>query len=890
MRHVHLSGLALLFLGYCLRSVAGDLDQAQEQFQTGDYIGCVDTLRKSLQDQASGEERYLLLSKAEMTVGHYREALKTIKEGLEREPESIRLRWKAREIYQANGQTDSANDIPEEIFRNVSSRPWAYRDPVNIVVFGQAVLARGADPKQVLTKIFDPAKKADPKLVDVYLAGGNLALDKHDFALAAKQFEAALKLFPDEPELHYGLAQAYAPSDTAAMSGAVEAALERNSNHVGSLLLLADHTIDAEDYNEAAELLDRIKAINPWHPDAWAYRAALAHLQNQPHQEEGARETALQFWPTNPRVDYLIGLKLSQNYRFAEGAAHQRQALANELDYLPAKAQLAQDLLRLGDEVKGWRLAQEVQKRDAYDVQAYNLANLHDVMAKFTTLTNRDFLVRMGSHEAAVYGPQVLALLSQAHSNLCTKYSLEPKRPTIVEVFPEQKDFAVRTFGMPGNPGYLGVCFGRVVTANSPAAQHGHPVNWQAVLYHEFCHVVTLQITKNKMPRWLSEGISVYEESQANPAWGQRMNSRYREMVLGDELTPVSKLSGAFLAPKSEMHLQFAYYESSLVVEFLVQRFGLGKLKAILGDLGQGMSINEAIERNVSQTRLNDLLQANSGETNGAMERIDKEFAAFAKERAEKLAPGLDWDKPEFVKDREEGKKRRGRPRGLAMSPEAEDEAWKAWGKSRPTNFWFMMREAERLTVDKKWSEAKPVLTKLVELYPDFAGPDSAYRMLAATCRRLGETNAEREVLGRFAEKDDEAPDAYQRLMELDATNQDWGVVALNARRYLAVNPLVPVPYRFLAQSSEKLGDTQTGIISYRALVEMDPADPAEAHFQLAQLLHRNRNPEARLQVLMALEEAPSYRPALRLLLEVAGESKGDTIPVTEPQNKVPTP
>src|SRR4029077_16209824 len=242
---------------------------------------------------------------------------------------------------------------------------------------------------------------------------------------------------------------------------------------------------------------------------------------------------------------------------------------------------------------------------------------------------------------------------------------------TIVEIFAEQKDFAVRTFGMPGNPGYLGVCFGSVVTANSPAVQHGHPVNWQAVLYHEFCHVITLQMTKNKMPRWLSEGISVYEEGQQNPAWGQRMTPKYREMILGDDLTPVSKLSGAFLDPKSEMHLQFAYYESSLVVEFLVQRFGLDKLKAILGDLGQGMPINEAIERNVSQTRLNDLLRANSGETNGAMERIDQEFAAFARERAEKLAPGLDWEKPEFAKDREEGKQqRRGRPRGLAMSPE----------------------------------------------------------------------------------------------------------------------------------------------------------------------------------------------------------------------------
>ena len=118
---------------------------------------------------------------------------------------------------------------------------------------------------------------------------------------------------------------------------------------------------------------------------------------------------------------------------------------------------------------------------------------------------------------------------------------------------------------MPGNPGYLGVCFGTLVTANSSAAHPGHEVNWHSVLYHEFCHVVTLQITRNKMPRWLSEGISVYEEEQANPSWGQRMNPKYREMVLGGELTPISKLSGAFLAPRTPIHLQFAYYESSLV-------------------------------------------------------------------------------------------------------------------------------------------------------------------------------------------------------------------------------------------------------------------------------------------------------------------------------------
>src|SRR5262249_12289510 len=224
-----------------------------------------------------------------------------------------------------------------------------------------------------------------------------------------------------------------------------------------------------------------------------------------------------------------------------EGAEQQRQALQFHADYLPAKSQLAQDLLRMGDEAEGWKLAEEVQKQDGYDVEAYNLVNLRETMAKFTTLTNQNFLLRMGGHEAAIYGEPALGLLEQARSNLCAKYGLEVKRPTIVEVFPQQKDFAVRTFGMPGNPGYLGVCFGSLVTANSPASHPGHPINWQAVLWHEFCHVVTLQKTRNKMPRWLSEGISVYEEIQANPSWGQRMNPRYREMVLGDELTPVSQ-------------------------------------------------------------------------------------------------------------------------------------------------------------------------------------------------------------------------------------------------------------------------------------------------------------------------------------------------------------
>src|SRR5262249_40030630 len=159
--------------------------------------------------------------------------------------------------------------------------------------------------------------------------------------------------------------------------------------------------------------------------------------------------TALKFWPSNPRVDYLIGLKLSQKYRFAAGASHQKRALTMDGDYTPSKMQLAEDLLRLGEEEEGWRLAHEVQKQDEYDVAANNLTALHDVIAKFTTLTNEHFNLRMDSREAVLYGPRALALLERARTNLCAKYGMELPERVLVEMFNDEKDFAVRTFGMP---------------------------------------------------------------------------------------------------------------------------------------------------------------------------------------------------------------------------------------------------------------------------------------------------------------------------------------------------------------------------------------------------------------------------------------------------------
>jgi hypothetical protein len=222
----------------------------------------------------------------------------------------------------------------------------------------------------------------------------------------------------------------------------------------------------------------------------------------------------------------------------------------------------------------------------------------------------------------------------------------------IVEIFPQKKEFAVRTFGLHGATGLLGVCFGSVITANSPASQGEDPSNWEAVLWHEFCHVVTLSKTRNKMPRWLSEGISVYEEEQENPTWGDALNPRFRALILGDKLTPLSAQLRV-LAPKSGLHLSSPTRNRPAAVPGRAIR--LPALKGCSTTWARGDDQREAARR-----------------TKMTLVQLDQDFAKFA----------------------------RGRPR--ASLPRAtlgrRDRSWRhradrgSWLEKHPKSFWGLRR------------------------------------------------------------------------------------------------------------------------------------------------------------------------------------------------------
>ena len=338
-------------------AVAEPAEDARAAFDQGEYNATVGHVVEAIKENGWKGELHVLHMQALMAQGKYKEALAATEAALKTVNRGVKVRLVAEEVFRYNGDNERADLVLREIFQLANSRMWAYRNAPDLVALGRTALKLGDDPKLILDKLYKEARTHDADYVGNPLAIGDLALSKNDYELAGRTFQLALKKHPGNAELHYGVARAFAPSDLEVMLAHLGAALESNPNHAPSRLLLANTLIDREAYDEAEEELAKILEVNPKHAEAWAYRSIIAHLQEKKKGEQEARSIALAHWKDNPRIDYLIGRKLSQRYRFAEGAEHQRKALAFKPGFQAAQVQLAQDLLRLGEEEEGWKLA-----------------------------------------------------------------------------------------------------------------------------------------------------------------------------------------------------------------------------------------------------------------------------------------------------------------------------------------------------------------------------------------------------------------------------------------------------------------------------------------------------------------------------------------------------
>jgi tetratricopeptide (TPR) repeat protein len=677
----------------------------------------------------------------------------------------------------------------------------------------------------VLENFLKRGRDSNPPVREAFLAIGRLALDKHDYGLASRTFLQGLDTFNDDPDLWAGLAAAFINGERTKLQDYAEKALALNEHHAGARLLLAENLIDSERFDEADAEIAKVLEANPHHPAAHALRSVLAHLRADPEAAVAARNAALATWKTNPEVDTLIGRKLAQRGFHGEAAVVLRRALEFDPLYTPARIELAQALLRSGREREGWALAAAVHADDGYDINAFNLTNLHDRLQGFATIATRDFELRMGVDEAPIYGDRAIALLEEAQQVLTAKYGVELDERTAVEIFPNPNDFSVRTFGVPGGPpAYLGVCFGPLVTVNSPASKH---TNWEATLWHEYAHTITLKLSRHRVPRWLTEGISVYEEVQMNPAWGQRMSVDYYHRIVEGRTQPISRMSAAFLEAEKLEDVVFAYYQSYLVVQFLVDTYGFEALRATLVSLGEGTAINDALALHFAP-----------------LAELDEGFATYARAEADQVASGFDLSPP----------------RGSFVDAVAQ---------SNRRNLFGQLQRAREMLESGRGLEARFLLRTLAVEGFYLPGPGNVHRALAQACRDVGDLAGEKAALTTIAEHEGDALEAVSRLLEIAQEEDDPEAAARWADHWVSINPIAPTPWRALFTAHEERHDAAAAIAAGNILLKLDPPDRVSVHYRLARLMETTAPADARLHVLQALEEAPRFRAAHALLAKL---------------------
>ena len=344
--------------------------------------------------------------------------------------------------------------------------------------------------------------------------------------------------------------------------------------------------LDRRRRDEARSHVDAALASNPHAPEAFAIRAALAAVEGRAADLEADAKAALAINPRDARAWRVPSEHVAGHYRFEEAVALARRAVEVDPDDPAARSTLGMHLMRTGDEEAARTELDVAFARDPYDVVTYNLLGLLDTLQGFQSVREGDLVFKFHPEDAGILGEFAPALAREALASMSARYGFTPSGPILIELFPRHDDFAVRTLGLPGMIGALGACFGKVVTLDSPRARPPGTFHWEATLWHELAHVVTLQLSKQRVPRWLTEGSRSTRNDSRAPSGAASRSSTFVQGLDEGLAIPLASLNDGFADPR---RIALAYQQASLVVEFLVGRYGFDAIMRMLRAYGEGL-------------------------------------------------------------------------------------------------------------------------------------------------------------------------------------------------------------------------------------------------------------------------------------------------------------
>jgi tetratricopeptide (TPR) repeat protein len=670
---------------------------------------------------------------------------------------------------------------------------------------------------------------------DIQTGYADLFLQFHQPGDAVTNYRKALEADPAWVPAHIGLSRAYAEDEPELSRAALETARKLAPNHPAVLVLSAERALETDDVPAARTALDQLKKVQPGTAEEAALRVALAYEADGAAAVEPAVTASGIVAPLTALSYRLAGQQAAGHYRFEEAAVFARKATQIDPEDPDAHVDLGLYQLRTGQE-KEARLALETAwSFDRSNRVTFNLLKMLDSLEKFEVIEAGDLVFKFSKDEAAVLKPYALSLGAEAYKIFTARYGFKPSGPILIEVFPVHDDFAVRTLGLPGLVGALGACFGRVVTMDSPKARPPGEFSWQATLWHEMAHVFTLQLSKYRVPRWLTEGISTFEEHRRQPAWGRELTLEYGRNLAKGRNFGVKGLPDAFKRPEL---LSLAYFEASLVVEHLVELNGDAGLRTLLLAYADGANDTDAFAKAFGKS----------------VDAVEASFKTFVDQRYGALRSAM-GDPPRQVEPDDLP--------GLA-----------ARATSAPGNFYSQIALGTALLKANQPAAAKSALEKAAQLAPEASGDGSPRALLSQIAEREGDAARARRELRQLLTYDHANVNQARRLATL-STGADAIAERDFALRLIAdLDPFDVSAHTQLGRRLMEKGETAPALVEFEAALAGGPPNLAEAHTDAAEaLLKLGRRDEAKRSALLALKEAPTFARAQDALLAALGKN-----------------
>ena len=675
------------------------------------------------------------------------------------------------------------------------------------------------------------AGSADPA---VDTAWGLLFLEKYNKPEALRSLQDALKLDPEWAPALAGLGRVLADENPPAAAASARKALEIDKDLADAHLLLAELDLNNSKHDDARLKIQAVLDVNPLHLEARSWLGASAYVRDDPAGFDAEVKRVLAVNPAYGDVYRIAADLAARNYRFEEAVALTRRAVNLDPGNTRAYGDLGMHLMRTGDEGEARKALERSFNADPFDQVTYNLLSLLDTLDKFVVETSGDLIFKFHPDEAAVMREYAIPLAHDAIKSLSAKYQIAPKGPILIEVFPNHDDFAVRTLGLPGMIGALGACFGRVVTMDSPKARDPGTFSWQATLWHELAHVITLQLSNQRVPRWLTEGISVYEEGKARKEWGREMEVPFAMALQRKETLKLKDLNAGFTRPET---IALAYYQASLLVDHIVTTYGQDAVRRLLTAYGQGLEGEAALAKGLGAST--DKLQASFDAA------VDKRFAPLLS--ALRL-PSTDGPTP---------------PGGGGKNL---DEL-KSAAAADPDSFAAQMALGRALAEAGDAAAFGP-LERAAALVPVATGEGSPNLVMGKLAEKLGDVPRAMRAYRAVLDHDHAAIGPARSLAALAEKAGDEATLQLAWDRIVALDPFDAGAHSGSGRLAMKRRDSAVAMREFKAALLTNIADKAGTHCDLGEAyLLANRPQDAKKEALSALEIAPTFERAQDLLL-----------------------